>query len=214
MVPVGDQRLPRGQVSRHGRVLGRVGHGPERVPQAITGTGAQQRRPGGGHLVSEAGRGAACGSVVEQEDRLQVGLGRLHELPPARYRPGHDILVRQHDPGGGRGEPQRADQPALDDAPVARPAGRPGGLAGGVLAGGVLAIQLLLQPLLVDVQGWLGVGLEDALVLPFPQQPGGLAVLAAGVPRILARQDEPDHVVRVSGEQLVRRVARDHVVRW
>jgi hypothetical protein len=68
--------------------------------------------------------------------------------------------------------------------------------------------------LFVDVQGWLRVRHKDALIPPFPQQPGRLAVLSARRPRILARQDEPDHIVRVGGEQVVRGVVPYHVVRW
>jgi Glycosyltransferase family 87 len=103
MVPVRDQRLAWCQVCRDRSVLGRIGHGPQAVPGAVAGLRAQQRRPGQGDLVGEAGRdaagaspgaGTAVRSVVEQEDRLQVCLGRLHELPPARHRPRHDLLVR------------------------------------------------------------------------------------------------------------------------
>ncbi len=211
VVPVGDQRLPRGQVRRHRRVLSGVGHGPEPVPCAVRGLRAQQRWPGRGHLVNQPGRGAAglpVSAVVQQENRLQVRLGRLHELPPARYRPRHDIFVRQHDPRTGRGEPQRADQASLHHLPGGRAAGQRG--TGAVPGSRVLCADVLF----VDVQGRLCVRYQDAEALPLPQQPGRLAISPARAARILARQDEPDHIVRIGREQLVRRVVRDHVVRW
>ena len=102
--------------------------------------------------------------------------------------------MRQHDPGGGRGQPHRADQAALQHLVPA--AGHPG------------------QPLLIHVQRGLVPGDQDALALPFTQQPGGVVVLLARPPGVLAREDQPDHVVRVRVPQLLGGVLADDVVRW
>ncbi len=101
--------------------------------------------------------------------------------------------MRQHDPGAGRGQPHRADQPALQHA---LPAGRAG------------------QPLLVHVQGGPVPGNQDALALPVTQQAGGIVVLLARPARVLAGQDQPDHVVRVGVPQLLGGVLGDDVIRW
>ena len=136
-------------------------------------------------------------ALIQQEDRLQVGPGGLHQLPAAPYRAGHHVLVRQHDPVAGRGQPHRADQPALEHALVpAGPASRAG------------------QPLLIYVQGGLVPGDQDSLALPVSQQAGGVVVLLARPARGLAGQDEPDDVVRVGVAQLLGGVLADDVVRW
>ncbi len=147
---------------------------------------------------------AACGgqpgghraraTVVEQEDRLQVGLGGLHQLAPAEHRPGHHVLVRQHDPRLGRGQPHRPDQPALQHAVAVRPGPD--------------------QPLLVQVQRGLLLGDQDALGQPGIEQPGRLLVLRARLAGHRRRQDEPDHVVRVGVAQMLGAVLTDDVVRW
>jgi hypothetical protein len=199
VVPVRDQGLPGREIGGDLRQRGRVGDRPQGVPDAVAGVGAQHGRPGRRDLPGHPG-GAARRAVpghptlVEQEDRLQVGLGGLHQLPAAAHRARHHILVRQHDPGPGRGQPHRADQPALQHA-VLR-AGRPG------------------QPLLVHVQGGLVGGDQDALAPPVTQQPGGVVILLAWPSRVLAGQDQPDHVVRVGVPQLLGGVLADDVVRW
>ena len=102
--------------------------------------------------------------------------------------------MRQHDAGAGRGQPHRADQAALQH-PVLASGGRD-------------------QPLLVDVQGGLVPGDQDAVALPVGEQPGGVVVLLARPARVLAGEDQPDHVVRIGVPQLLGGVLADDVVRW
>jgi hypothetical protein len=66
------------------------------------------------------------------------------------------------------------------------------------------------QPLLVDVQGGHPVPDEHARRQPLAQQArrGRIRV------RVLAWQDETDHVVRVRRPQVIENSAVDHVVRW
>ena len=53
-------------------------------------------------------------AVVEQEDRLQVGLGGLHQRQPPGHRARRHVLVRQHDPGlaGDQPQPRRSGRAA------------------------------------------------------------------------------------------------------
>ena len=108
----------------------------------------------------------------------------------------------ENGPRTGLAEPQGADEPALDGTALAGcPAGlrlaRPG-----------------QQALLVYVQRRLVVRQQDAVVLPLPQQPGGLVVAVAAGARAGPGEDEPDHVVRIGRQQLAFGVVGDHVVRW
>ncbi len=143
VVPVGDQRRPRGQVGGDLGQLGRVGDGPQPVPDAVRGPGLRQRRPVQGGLGHDPGGGAgavaaAAGmAVVEQEDRLQVGLGGLHQRQPPGHRARRHGLVRLHDPGLAGDQLHRADQAALQPVRLA---------------------VLTRRKLLVHVQGGLGVG--------------------------------------------------------
>ncbi len=95
--------------------------------------------------------------------------------------------------GAGRGQPHRADQAALQHP--SRPPGPD-------------------QPLLVHVQGGLVPGDQDAVALPVGQQAGGVVVLLARPARVLAGEDQPDHVVRIRVPQLLGGVLADDVVRW
>ncbi len=92
-------------------------------------------------------------AVVQQENRLQVGLRRLHQLPPVGHRPGCDVLVRQHHARLGRHQPQGADEPALD-----HPGRGQAAVARHRAVGG--------DGLLVDVQRRLGVAYQDSVALP------------------------------------------------
>ena len=167
------------------------------MPDPVLGVDRDQRFAAPYLLGDLRGGGGRPGAVVEQEDRLQVGSGRLHELAPPGDRPRNHVLVREHRPGTQRRQPQRPDQPALEH----------------------LAAR---QGLLVDIQRRDGVGHQDALVLPVMQQPGRVgvgrlgrgAVTGPGVMGMLAGQDQTDNVVRIGGQQMVFGVVGNHVVRW
>jgi hypothetical protein len=115
MVPVGDQRGSRLQVGGDRRQLRGIVDRPEPVPYPVPGHGVHQRLSSDGRLLDDAGRRAALASVIQQKDRLQVGLGGLHQLKPARHRSRRDVLVRPDDAGLEREEAQRADQAPLGD---------------------------------------------------------------------------------------------------
>ncbi len=162
VVPVRDQGLPGREVGGDRRQRARIGHRPQGVPDAVAGVGAQHGSPVRRDLRGHPGGRAVLAALVQQEDRLQVGLGGLHQLPAAAHRAGHDVLVRQHDAGAGRGQAHRPDQAALQHPlPVGR-RGRPG------------------QPLLIYEKGGLVPGHQNALALPVTQQPGGVTVLLTG----------------------------------
>jgi hypothetical protein len=187
VVTVGDQGLPRRQVAGHPLVQRGVLDRPDPLGQAVLGSGLQGRRPGR-DLVQHRSRVAA--TVVHEQDRLQVGSCRAHQLEPVGDRPGHDVLVRQDDPVGRVVQPHRRQQAALEHP-------RPG--------------------LLVDVERGPGVAAQDPLGPPPVEQLGGVRVPAGAdarctAPRV-AWQDQPDHVVRVELLQVGRVVGIDHVVR-
>ena len=198
VVPVRDESLVRGQVRGDRRLLGGIGHAPEPVPDPVLGVDGDQRFAAPHLLGDLRGGGGRPVAVVEQEDRLQVGPGRLHELAPPGDRPRNHVLVREHRPGAQRCQPQRPDQPALEH----------------------LAAR---QGLLVDIQRRNGVRHQDAFVLPVAQQPGrvgvgglgtGTVTGRPGIMRILAGEDQTDNVVRIGGQQVVFGVMGNHVIRW
>jgi hypothetical protein len=172
-----------------------VGDRPEAVPQAVGGAGRQKGRAARGDLVDELGGGPAA-ALVEQEDRLEVGLRGLHQLPAARDRARRDVLVRLDDTRGQRHQVQRADQAALQHASRVRSARRVQG------------------ELLVDIQRRLRVGDQDAGLQPAGQLVGRILKGAAWLARRMPGQDKADDVVRVAREELVLDVGRNHVVRW
>ena len=184
MVPVGDQCLPRLQVRLDGRQRGGLGQRPEPVPDAVLGHGLDQRRLGRGR-VDHADRLPA--TVIDQQDRLEVGPGRAHQLQPVGHRAGHHVLVRQHDPLVRIPQLDGSQQAALQ--------------------------QVGLPGLLVDVDGRRVVAAQVALGLPGRQPGGRVLVATAGVVGLLAWQDQTDHIVRVELFQMGRAVRVDDVVR-
>src|ERR1039458_3014119 len=191
-VAVGDDRAGRCQVSRDRGEPGGIGNRPDPVPDTIAGHRLCPRRRRSGGRRYRAARRARLTAVVEEEDRLEVGLRRLHQLAAAGHRPGRDALVRPDDAGVQRFQAERPDQAALVHCH----------------AGAVR------HRLLVDVQGRVGIDPHDLPVLPGLQHPGGLTAAVAGMAAHLVREDQPDHVVRVGRHQLVLYVVGDDVVRW
>jgi hypothetical protein len=111
VVAVGDQRAPRVQVVGHSPQHVRVGDGPHPVPQAVGQLGVHDerrppRRAGGRH-----GRRRRTATVVDQEDRLEVGADRLVQGEPVAHGAGDGVLVRQHDPVLGGREPSAPTSP-------------------------------------------------------------------------------------------------------
>ena len=208
MMTVGDQGLPRRQVGGHRGEFRRVGECPQPVPNAVRCQRLEQRRPARRDGLDQPRRRAGRAAVVQQEDGLEVCLGGLHQLPPPDHRAGHHVLVRQHDPGVGRDKAQRADQPALQDAGPGR-ARAGAGVA--VLAGQRAAAD---RGLLIHVQPGILVRHQDLLVQPVLQGQGGVGIDLVRAPGRAARQDQPDHVVRIRGDQLVLDLVRNDVVRW
>ncbi len=136
---VSDQRSPRRQVGGYRVQFRLLGNSPEPVPQSVGRAGLGQRRAAVCHGVDQPGS-CPVPALVEQEDRLEVGLGRFHQLAPAGDGPGRDVLVRTDDPGRIGLKLQRAYQATLDSA---RPRFRE---AAGLRVTG--------RYLFVDVEGW------------------------------------------------------------
>jgi hypothetical protein len=185
VVAVRDQRLAPVQVGGDLGQLVVVGQRPQPVPQSVRQDRVDERRlrVGGGN--SPAGRAAA---VVHEEDRFEVGVDRGVQGEPVADRPGHRVLVRQHDVVLGRRQRQGPQQTALG-----MPAGR--------------------VRLLVDVQRGRLVRAQHALGAPPLQRlPGPLVPVdgrvapVAGVPAGVAWEDETHDVV------IVRRLERGHPV--
>ena len=193
VVTVGDQRRAGQQVLGDSLVDRLVGDRPQPVAQPVRE-----------HLVDEQsgteragvhrGDGGAGGptTVVDQEDRLEVGLDRGVEREPIADRPGHRVLVGQDDVVFRRAEPERPEQTALD---VAGPAVRVG------------------RRLLVDVERRRLVGHQDARLTPGAEQ-GSRAVVAALTCRdVVAWEDEAYDVVFVGLLERDHPVGVDDVVR-
>jgi len=73
VMPVGDQRLARGEVGGHGLLLGRIGQRPQPVPDPVAGVHGHQRRAARGHLHDQSrGRPVRPVTVVEQDEPKDV----------------------------------------------------------------------------------------------------------------------------------------------
>ena len=158
MVTVGDQRLAGreicGDAARPSSSL--MAHSRCRSPSDVRALISGSRAASGDDV---SGGTASAAAVVQQEDRLQVGLGRLHQREPPGNRPGprpHAGARRRL----GRDQPHRADQAAL------QPVGA------SVIRGG--SARTCTTP--------AGVGDQDVLVLPMPQRLRRVVVLLAGRP--------------------------------
>ncbi len=184
---VGDQCLARGQVRRDPGQQHGVGELPQPVGQPIRRGRGEQRGAAVGHRFDDVGRRPA--PVVEQQDRLQVGLGGPQQGEPVGDHVGDHVLVGQHHAVRGRMQAHGSDEAPLQQAG---------------------------PPLLVDVQPGGGVAAQDAPGEPRAQQTRGLLVRGPGLDRVVVGpgEDQADHVVRVGRGQLRRVLRRDHVVRW
>ncbi len=122
---------------------------------------------------------------VEAEDGAQIRARGAQECQAVGLGPGQRALVGAYDAGGEVLEPEPAEEPV---APARRAVGE-------------------RELLRVEVERRLGVGREDAGRDPLVQgaRRGGAALR-------LARQDEPDHVVRAAGVELGLLGRGDHVV--
>lgn len=186
VVAVRDERLVPGEVRRDLAPLGRIGHGPEPVPETVLRRGGEQRLPQD-RALDHRRRPGRCArpAAVGQQQRLQMGTRRTHQLRAVRDDAVHDVLVGQHDALGGGGEGQGPDQAPLED---------------------------LVVPLLVDVQHRVRVRCDDTLGQPAVQCGGRLPVPVPG--RVGLGEDETHDVVRIRGLQVVQPVGPDdHVVR-
>ncbi len=195
VVAVGDEGAAGGQVAADLGDLGRVGDRPQPVVGAVGG-GRGEQRLGADGAFDHVGRPAAA--PVGEQQRFEVGPGGAHQADPVGDRPGHHVLVGEDHAGFAAADGEGADESALEDLRAA-------------VGGG--------DALLVDVEGRLGVGGQDAFALPLAQQPGGVPVAGvavgavAGVLGLGAREDQPDHVVRVGGLQVEPSAGVDDVVR-
>lgn len=184
VVSVGDQGLAVAEVGGDGGQVGRVGDGPQAVPEPVLGDGGEQRLPPGGPFDDGGRARGRVAAAVREEEGFEVGGGRAHQAGAVGDHVRHDVLVRQDDPVVGAGQGQGADDTALEDP----------GLS-----------------LLVDVKGGLGVGAEDAFGEPVAHGARGLFVAGGG--GVGLGQDQADDVVRVGGFEVVDSVGSyDHVV--
>jgi hypothetical protein len=140
--------------------------------------------------------GRAVRALIQQEHRLEVGLGSFHQLTAAGDDAGRHVLMRPDDAGRRRFQRHRADEAALQHP-----------------ARGGLAVRTGAD-LLVDIQRGLIVWYQDPVGLPPAQVRRGVLVRAAGLTRWMAGKDETDDVVRVGSYELVLDVCGNHVVRW
>ncbi|CAM5699433.1 hypothetical protein SBADM41S_11070 [Streptomyces badius] len=186
VVAVRDERLVPGEVRLDLAPVRRVRHRPQPVPEAVLRRRREQRFPQD-RAVDDRGRPRRRAPVaaVRQQQRLQMGPCRTHQLRAVRDDVVHDVLVGQHDALVGGGERQCADQAPLEDLVVA---------------------------LLVDVQRRVRVRGDDPLGQPAVQRVGRLPVPVPG--RVGLGEDEAHDVVRIRGLQVVQPVRPDdHVVR-
>ena len=147
--------------------------------------GPRARRARGTRSVQRVERiGAGLPAVVDEQDRLEVGSRRHHELAPPGHQAGHHPFVRQDAAGAHADEP---DEAALREAGTA---------------------------LLVDVQRGLGVGRQHARRDSHDPSRSAATAPAACASSSNRGQNEPDDVVRRGREQRVERARADHVVRW
>lgn len=202
MVAVGDEGLVVAEVGGDRHEVGGVRDPPQMVVDAVLGGRGEQRlaldgafddprgpagarpasaRPGGS--VPRSPLAVAVAAVGEQQ-RLQMGGRRAHQIGPVLDDMRHDLLVGEDDALLAGAQPQRADQPALEGGAVA---------------------------LFVDIERGFGVRGEYAVRLPAAQRLGGLAV--AGLRGVRLRQDQPDDVVGVRRLELPQALGPyDHVV--
>ncbi len=153
VVAVGDQGLAAGEVGLDaGQFIG-VGDGPEAVPEAVLGGRGQQGRTVR-RTLDDLGRGAVA--PVGQQQRLQVRAGGPHEGRAVGDHGRHDVLVREHDTLRGLGDPQGADDAALEHA--------------------------VAVPLLVDVEARLGAAVRMPSSSQRRSVSAACSVRALGVP--------------------------------
>ena len=195
VVPVRDQGLPGREVGGDRRERGRIGDRPQacagcrrRCRCSSTGVPAAATWP--------ATRVAALSWPPSYSRKIGSRLAWVASISCRRPRTGPGMT-------SSCGSTMRAPGGASRTAPI-----RPRCSTRSAPAGG------RDQPLLVHVQGGLVPGDQDAVALPVGQQPGGVVVLLARPARVLAGEDQPDHVMRIRIPQLLGGVLADDVVRW
>ncbi len=155
----------------------------ERLRHALLPVEPPQASPAGLEVGRAVGHRERRGTVVQEEERLELGLRRPQETqapaPRARVR----LLVRQHDAVGVRLGSQRRGDPC----PAA-----PGAVAHG-------------DVLLEHPHGGIVVADEHPLVEPLAEAPAG-----SGLVRVRC---QPDDVVRIACAQRRLRLLVQHVVR-
>lgn len=132
--------------------------------------------------VHDLGRRAVA--AVGEQEGFEVGVGGTHQGRAVRDDVRHDVLVRKDDSFRRFRDAQGADEAPLEHA--------------------------VRVPLLVDVQGGLGVGGQDALGQPAAQGVGGLFVAGGGGGGL--GEDQADDVVRIRVLEVVQAVGADHDV--
>ena len=174
VMPVGDEQRARLDVVDDGpHRLGRA-HLGERVLDAVRGLERGHHLGGVQRAVEHARRIA-----VEHEAGREVGLRRAEELEPVFLRPRECALVGQHH-AIGEGDHAHQCQEAAARAPC--------------------AAARRLEALIVAVERGLLVAHEHPVGAPAGQELGGVGVLRLALP---FRENQPHHVVRRTGHQLL-----------